>query len=520
MSSFLSVNETNNNYVIVDANGNNYNVVPSGSSITQDFSGNFYITDSDNVTIFIDISNTVITTNASGDFIFTDTLTNFSILTDPLGYFIMDTSTNPVLNTYNRIMLSNGNYFISDTVSNFYVITSEGSSITMDNDGNFYITDASNVPVYLNLPNLLITTNPSGDFTFTDTASNFMVITNSAGVFLMDTSGLLTVTDPEPMYSLIDISRNINPDLSVVGSYYSGFYYAMVALGGYTMQQGFDTIRLAMEQPMTNYDVTQALQVAFDVRVFNTKLGIIKDSRNISILDSSYNSSQDRFPIDTITLTADEFVAGMRAAQVISVGTYSTMYRDFAEYVNAYFGYAGGFASLFSKTSNYTYNNGVFDADAVMNIITAKAMDSSGAYVNSVGGSITVYNVNNILRFAVDSNVFNNRDPVNGYTASDPTNHANYGLGDGFFAGDLILVPAGTTITINLGIDLEAYNPINNIGTNNVSAINELSNFTQKYLLPTDAGYPGKYSEATTASLTKITRTLTAPLLIKLDDLS
>jgi hypothetical protein len=120
----------------------------------------------------------------------------------------------------------------------------------------------------------------------------------------------------------------------------------------------------------------------------------------------------------------------------------------------------------------------------------------------------------------VDSNVFNNRDPVNGYTASDPTNHANYGLGDGFFAGDLILVPAGTTITLNLGIDLEAYNPINNIGTNNVSAINELSNFTQKYLLPTDAGYPGRYSEATTASLTKITRTLTAPLLIKLDDLS
>lgn len=520
MSSFLSINETNNNYVIVDASGNNYNVVPSGSSITQDFSGNFYITDSSNVTIFVDISNTIITTDMSGDFMFTNIPTGFVILTDAFGYFIMDTSTNPVLNTQSKVIFADGNYFISDTSTNFYVITAEGSSITMDGCGNFYITDASNVPVYLDLSNLLITTDNSGDFIFTDMASNFSVITNPSGIFLMDTSGLFTVTTPGPTYSYMDISRNNNPDLSVIGSYYSGFYYAMVALGGYTMQQGFDTIKLAMEQPMTRYDVTQALQVTFDVRVFNTKLGIIKDSRNISILDSSFNASQDRFPIDTITLTADEFVAGMSAAQVISVGTYSTMYRDFAEYVNAYFGYAGGFASLFSKTSNYSYNNGVFDANTVMNIITAKAMDSSGSYVNSVGGSITVYNVNNIIRFAVDSNVFNNRDPVNGYTASDPTNHANYGLGDGFFAGDLILVPTGTTITLNLGIDLEAYNPINNIGTNNVTAINELSNFTQKYLLPTDAGYPGKYSEATTASLNKITRTLTAPLLIKLDNLS
>jgi hypothetical protein len=320
--------------------------------------------------------------------------------------------------------------------------------------------------------------------------------------------------------SLIDITRNENPDLSVVGSYYSGFYYAMVALGGYTMKQGFDTIKLALEQPMTRYDVTQALQVRFDVRTFNQKLGLLKDSRNISIIDSSFNSAQDRFPIDTITITADEFVSGMSREQVISVGTYSTMYRDFCEYVNTYFGYAGGFASLFSKTSNYTYNNGVFDASSVMNIITSQSMDASGAYVNSVGGSITIYNVNNIIRFAVDSNVFSNRDPVHGTTASDPTDHANYGLGDGFYAGDLILVPTGTTITLNLGIDLEAYNPINNIGPTNVSAINQLSNFNQKYLLPGSTGYPGPYSEATTASMSNISRTLTAPLLIKLDNLS
>jgi hypothetical protein len=318
----------------------------------------------------------------------------------------------------------------------------------------------------------------------------------------------------------IDISRNNPPDLSVLGSYYNGLFYAIVAMGGYTIEQGFATIKLALEKPMTRFDLTQALQVRFDVKTFNQKIGLLKDANNIGIIDTSYNPAQDRFPIDTISLSASEFVSGMSANQVISVGTYSTMYRDFNEYVNNYFGYAGGFASLFSHNTNYAYNDGVLDSSSVMNIITTQVIDASGQYINSVTGNIIIYNINNLLRVAVDSNVFSNRDPANGSTASDPSNHANYGLGDGFYAGDLILVPNGTTITLNLGIDLEAYSPINNTGPNTVSAINQMSNFSQKYLLPTDSGYPGPYSEATAASLTKITRTLTAPLLIRLDNLS
>jgi hypothetical protein len=526
MASSLSI-DNNSNYVLVDSSGNTFTLVPSGSSITMDFSGNFYITDTSENAVYIDLSNTTIDTDASGDFVFTDVNTGFYIITDSSGFFITDTSLNPLPppppppQSYGPISFSNGSYLITDSSSNTYTVGAIGSSITMDIFGNFFIVDSSNVSISLDLSNTMITTDSSGDFIFIDNNTGFSITTDASGIFLLDTSGAFSqeITGGTT-YSFIDISRNENPDLSVVGAYYSGFYYAMVALGGYTMQQGFDTIKLALEQPMTRYDVTQALQVTFDVRLFNQKLGLLKDSRNISITDSSFNPYLDRFPNDTITLTAEEFVNGMSASQVISVGTYSTMYRDFSEYVNTYFGYAGGFASLFSRTSNYTYNNGVFDADSVMNIITTQAMDASGAYVNSVGGSITVYNVNNIIRFAVDSNVFSNRDPVNGYTASDPMNHANYGLGDGFFAGDLILVPTGTTITLNLGIDLEAYNPINNIGSSNVAAINELSNFSQKYLLPTDQGYPGPYSEATTASLNKISRTLTAPLLIKLDNLS
>jgi hypothetical protein len=82
--------------------------------------------------------------------------------------------------------------------------------------------------------------------------------------------------------SLIDLSINPYPLLS---SYYNGLFYAFIAQGGYTLAQGFDTIKLAIEQPVTQYDLTQAVQVKFDVRTFNQKLGLIKDANNINIIE-------------------------------------------------------------------------------------------------------------------------------------------------------------------------------------------------------------------------------------------
>jgi len=116
-----------------------------------------------------------------------------------------------------------------------------------------------------------------------------------------------------------------------------------------------------------------------------------------------------------------------------------------------------------------------------------------------------------LLRFAVDSNAFGNRDPVAGTDASDPTNPSNYGLADGFAAGDVILVPNGTTITLKLLVDPELYGPINNIGPSNVSQLTQESNFIQKY-------GANNYTETSSASYTNITRVLTAPLMIKLVD--
>jgi len=279
------------------------------------------------------------------------------------------------------------------------------------------------------------------------------------------------------------------------------------------MEQGFPTIQLATQNPIIRYDVTNAVQVKFDVRTFNRKLGLVKDASNRYIVDTSFNYLLTRFPTDTLTISAAEFLAGMQAAQVLSVGTYSTIYSDFNTYVNTYFGYAGGFASLFASVSQFDYNGGVFDAAAFINIITGSAVDASGAYVNNLTGSITIYNINNLLKYAVDGNVFGNRDPSGGTTASDPTNPANYGVADGFLDGDLILIPSGTSITLKLSIQNDNFNPVNNVGPSNVSTLNQLSNFSQKY----GSSY---YTESTVATTSNITRTLTAPLLFILKNLS
>ena len=279
------------------------------------------------------------------------------------------------------------------------------------------------------------------------------------------------------------------------------------------MEQGFPTILLATQNPIIRYDVTNAVQVKFDVRTFNRKLGLVKDASNQYVVDTSFNYLLTRFPTDTLTISAAEFLAGMQAAQVLSVGTYSTIYSDFNTYVNTYFGYAGGFASLFASVSQFDYNGGVFDAAAFINIITGSAVDASGAYVNNLTGSITIYNINNLLKYAVDGNVFGNRDPSGGTTASDPTNPANYGVADGFLDGDLILIPSGTSITLKLSIQNDNFNPVNNVGPSNVSTLNQLSNFSQKY----GSSY---YTESTVATTSNITRTLTAPLLFILKNLS
>ncbi len=265
---------------------------------------------------------------------------------------------------------------------------------------------------------------------------------------------------------------------------YEDSVYAFEATGGFTMERGFDTIKLAEQTAPVYVDVTDAIQIKMDVVTFNTKLDL-----------ASFDSVTDSFGVDSISISAEELTAGVTdEAQIISVGKYLTLYSDFQSYVANYFGLAGGFSSLFTAASEFAIDQvgetaNEFNGASFIALLTASAQDPSGRYISEMTGSITIANIANLLKYSVDGNVFGNRDPE----------VKNWGVEDGFVAGDLIWVPAGTTITLKLAIDPEALAPLNNVSASQSTTVGE-----------------GIFTQITEATTELITREVKAPLLIKL----
>jgi hypothetical protein len=55
---------------------------------------------------------------------------------------------------------------------------------------------------------------------------------------------------------------------------------------------------------------------------------------------------------------------------VLSVGSLGTVYEDFENSVKAYFGYGGGFASLFDGGETFSLDGGtVFDGSALLSLM-------------------------------------------------------------------------------------------------------------------------------------------------------
>lgn len=305
-----------------------------------------------------------------------------------------------------------------------------------------------------------------------------------------------------------------------------GFQYGFIASGGYSLSRGFETIALNPVVGVNQYDVTNTVQIEFDVQTLNRKLGIFKDTDNITLLDDAsksgeyatryYDATLDAFydtlsgsPVtfDEITLDASELIAGVTdATQIVSVGSYNTVYSDYVAAVRQYFGYSGGFATLFANAETFDITN-AFDATAFYNLLQGTdAVDAANAYVATPTGTITISNVVQILRNAVDSNIFANRDPLTGTTASDPNDNNNYGVADGFVAGDMIWIPAGTTINLSVGVDAELVSTyLNNIGPENL--VTNTTSFVRS---------GATFSDATISNLTAIVKVVAVPLLLRL----
>jgi hypothetical protein len=263
------------------------------------------------------------------------------------------------------------------------------------------------------------------------------------------------------------------------------------------MERKFDDIALRAADAISQYDVTNAVQVKVDASVLNAKLG------TYDTVDDCFKTDDEE--VSEITFTSDDFRTALASTDdVISVGSLSTLYSDFKTYVGTYFGFNGGFETLFAAATEFVIDeNDLFEADSLVALIGGAAAGDSAPYTKIMTGSITISNITKLLRYAVDSNCFGNRTPASTAGASGaPTDATNFGVNNGFLANDLIWVPAGITVTLKLAIDAESFNPINNRGPN--------------YVVQDTTVEEGNFSSITSATTTLITRVVKVPMLIRL----
>jgi hypothetical protein len=353
-----------------------------------------------------------------------------------------------------------------------------------------------------------------------DTAYYYSGTTNTLALSMFSN----TVISPTPVAIVSSINTPAALGSAINNIAHTGVYattvYAFNASGGFTMARGFDDIKFRDANAIPRFDVTDAVQVLFDVATFNAKLGLVKNAQNTVIVSSSFDKVNDYFAsagveVASINLTSANLFAGLNVngRQVISVGKYATLYSDFKNYVSSYFGFDGGFSSLFTAASEFAIDtNNQFNGASFVRLLNGEAVQPNGSYIADLSGNITVSNLTMLLRYAVDTNCFGNRTPSVDPSGSsvDPSYNSNYGVGDGFLAGDLFWIPSGTTITLKIAIDSEAFLPLNNVGTSFAA-----TNYSQT------TSYTGdNFTQTTTATTNLITRTVRAPLLIKLANAS
>lgn len=245
--------------------------------------------------------------------------------------------------------------------------------------------------------------------------------------------------------TLIDVSNQIQ---YVDGMIITENLIAIDATGGFAIDISLNDIELVAQNPIREFDLTETLQLEYDVRIFNEKIGLIKDASNSTILDTSFNATTGAFPTATINITFDEFKNNMTASQVTSLGKFETLYSDFKQYINKYFYYSNLFPSLLKSTDATDISNGTFTSDLFIELINGQSVNSDGQSVDNFSGSVQINGINGALSYIVKDDPFNNRST---------TTDLSFSLSDGFIEGDTILVNPGMSIELQLIIDQQSF---------------------------------------------------------------
>jgi hypothetical protein len=354
-----------------------------------------------------------------------------------------------------------------------------------------------------------LVTNITGDTP--ETVSSTVTVVNTATSALI--SSVVVTYDASGNFTTV----TTDAEGAVTSAFNTAPIYAFYASGGFALREGFNTIEANLQVGINAYDFTNAVQLSFNTQTFNQKLGIFKDADNITLLEDAsktgiyatryYDASSDIFidsstgtdvSFNSISLQSLELKSGVSlSSQVVSVGALESLYVDFVASVRAYFGYAGGFASLFENAETFDVSGGTsFSGATLMELLD----------LSDLSGTIIISSVVESLRHVVDSNIFNNRSGLG--TSTDITNRNNYGVGDGFMPGDMIWIPSGIQVNLTVNVDAELVDTF----VNNIGPLQEASS-TESYLQD-----GALFSDVLTTSLTNISKTMTVPLVLVLSD--
>ena len=292
-----------------------------------------------------------------------------------------------------------------------------------------------------------------------------------------------------------NFSKSINPK-----HIYTGLQPAITGIGGFSIEEDLQVIRLNPVQNIGKYNTSDAIQLLYDTSKINNKLGLVKQGKQI--LHTTYNSQTQSFPIDSISITANDFINNLqKIEQINSIGSLECIYRDFIDYVNQILNYEEGFSSIYLLDQQFDINGGIFEIDDFFSMIKSQETNCYGKY-NNLFGSVSINGINKLLKASTDLNIFGNRG------IDDPPSLPpyQYGVRDGFLDGDLIFIPKGFTMTLSVDLDSETLK-FNELGKQFIHKLNHETNYDN-----------GNMSQETVTTIYNITRIIKIPMLIKLVD--
>jgi hypothetical protein len=259
---------------------------------------------------------------------------------------------------------------------------------------------------------------------------------------------------------------------------YTGLQHAISATGGFSIEENIKPLAIQVIQNIAKYDVTDSVQILYDVNSFNNKLG-------------QYDGQT--YEMDSIMICASEFIGGLQSShQINSVGKLENLYKDFVEYVNSFLNYEEGFSSIYLMDQQFEVEKEKMDVTDLYETLIKQTENIYGTY-NDLYGNITVNGTNKLLQNMKTLNLFGNR------VSTTET---------GFIEGDLIYIPYGLTISLHVELDAE-----------NLQLNKQGIQYVEKMNLATDYDTCNGCQQ-TIATSEKITRIVKIPLLIKLAEIN